>query len=102
MTSLGEPLDVQVQCDEVVDFPHLARGELGPDLVVASAAGDDLAPRLGGQRVVVGSGGVPAAAFGHVANARGDVVGQLKERMSRGLGASTCRAFQAMPWPTAG
>ena len=47
---------------------------------VTLAAGDDFAPRLRGQRVVVRRGGVPAAALRYVVNARGDVVGQVKGR----------------------
>ena len=45
----GELFHVEVEGDEVVDLPDFARGEPGADLVVSLAAGDDLAPGLGGE-----------------------------------------------------
>ena len=80
----GEPLDVEVERDEVVDLPHFARSELAPDLGVAAAAGHDLAPCLGGQGVVVGRGAVPAAAHGYVVDAGVDVGGSLEGSVEAG------------------
>ena len=64
-------------------------------------AGDDLAPGLGGQCVIVRRRGVPATALGHVAYAAAMSSGRSKGA-SRRMGSSGCRAFHAMPWPTAG
>ena len=76
----GELLDVQVVRDEVVDGRDLARGEPGADLLVAPAAGDVLAPRLGGQSPGGRRGPVPAVTFGHVAHAGGDLRRQFALR----------------------
>ena len=69
------------QGDEVVDVLDLAPGELGADLGVSLAAGRRLAPGFRGQGVLVGRRAVPAAPLGHVADAGGDVCGQLEWRL---------------------
>ena len=69
---LGELFDVEVVGDEVVDRCDLAGLQLGVDLLVAAAAGDVLAPGLGGQGVCVRGRFVPAAALGDVVEAGGD------------------------------
>ena len=74
----GEPLDIKIQRDEVVDLLHLAGGELGLDLFVSLTASDNLPPGLGGQRVVVRRRGVPAVALRYVVDARCDVLGQIE------------------------
>ena len=81
----GELLDVEVEGDEVVDIGDLSGGEPGPDFVAALAPCDDLAPCLGGEGVFVVSGLVPVAAFGHVVDAGGYVLGQV-ERSFKALG----------------
>ena len=70
---LGELFDVEVVGDEVVDRCDLARLQLGIDFFVAAAAGDVLAPGLGGEGVCVRGRFVPAAALGDVVEAGGDV-----------------------------
>ena len=73
---LGELFDVEVVGDEVVDRCDLAGLQLGVDLLVAAAAGDVLAPGLGGEGVCVRGRLVPAAALGDVVKASGDSRGQ--------------------------
>ena len=107
---LGETLDVEIEGDEVVDVLHFARGEFGPDFLIALATGDDLAPCLRGQRVVVRRGGVPAAAPGYVVNPRGDVVREVERDspktscllISSFLSASSVPSAVNPPLPFAG
>ena len=84
----GELLDGEIQRDEVVNLPHLARRQLGVDLGVALSAGHDLTPRLGGQGVGVGRGFVPATALGYVVDAGGNFVGQIERRVE-----ASCRCL---------
>ena len=59
---LRELAEVEVESDEVVDFPDFARGEVLPDFFVTLSPGDDLAPDFGGQGVLAGRGVVPRLA----------------------------------------
>ena len=68
----GELFDVEIVGDEVVDRCDLAGRECGVDFLVATTAGDVLAPGLGGQGVCVGGRVVPAAAPGDIIQAGGD------------------------------
>ena len=56
----GEPPDVEVERDEVVDVVHRPRCESGAHIGVSLPAGDDFAPSLGRQRIRIGRGLVPS------------------------------------------
>ena len=76
----GKSLHVQVEGDKVVHVLDLSAGQLVAHLLITGTAGHDLAPSLGWQRVVVRRRGVPTAALRHVADASGDVIGQVERR----------------------
>ena len=113
----SEPLDVEIERDEIVDLLHLARCELGADLGVALPSGNDLTPGLGWEGVIVERWTIPAATLGYVVDACGYVGWKIKggvtltpalfhdgrgREESRRVGFSASRAFHVMPWPTAG
>ena len=56
---LRELAEIEVQGDEVIDFPDFAGGEFFPDFFVTLPPGDDLAPDFGRQGILSGRGLVP-------------------------------------------
>ncbi len=75
----GELPDIQIQRYQIVDGADLSCHELPAKLQAAGAAGDVLAPRLGGQCIRVAGGLVPTLAPGDVLDARLDIHGQRND-----------------------